>query len=220
MQRTHRPAHRAVRLACVALLAVLTESCSQDAAGPAREPVASVTITPTSAELGIGATAPFQATVKDGVDRVLGDRRVVWTSSDPAIVSVSDVGVATAKQAGTAQIAATSEGKFAIAIVTVAAPVPPPPPARPPEPAASVRIVPEKAELKVGETIQLRAVAYDRSGAVLTGRHFAWVSSKPSVATVDADGRVKAVAKGDATITASSEGKAGTSKVEVSKRDD
>jgi len=50
---------------------------------------------------------------------------------------------------------------------------------------------------------------------VLTGRTVSWGSSTPSVATVSGSGLVTAVALGTATITASSEGKSGTSAITV-----
>ena len=211
----------AIRGASVALLGAVVASCTPQTTDASRDPVASVTITPTAAELGVGAAVPFQATVKDGSDNVLADRRVVWNSSDTTIAVVSDLGVVTARRAGSAQVAASAEGKYAIAVVTVvpppAPPSPPAAPAPPGAPVASVAVIPSKVQLRVGETLRLQAVAYDHARAPLAGRSFTWVTSKPSVATVDAAGLVTAVGKGSATITATSGGRSGSSSVTVSR---
>jgi hypothetical protein len=61
--------------------------------------------------------------------------------------------------------------------------------------------------LIIGQTLQLTATTRDATGATLTGRSVAWVTSAPAVLTVDATGRVSTVAAGTATVTATSEGK-------------
>lgn len=61
----------------------------------------------------------------------------------------------------------------------------------------------------------LSAVAYDARNAVLTNRAVSWTSSNTSVASVDATGKVTAIAPGTATITATAEGKQGTAGVTV-----
>src|SRR5207249_1403422 len=52
-------------------------------------------------------------------------------------------------------------------------------------------------------------------GTALSGRTVTWASSNTSMATVSSSGLVKGVAAGTATITATSEGKAGTAAVTV-----
>ena len=54
--------------------------------------------------------------------------------------------------------------------------------------------------MKTGESIALKGVLSPRSGTGITD--FAWNSSNPSVATVDANGKITAVAHGNAIITA------------------
>jgi uncharacterized protein YjdB len=148
---------------------------------------------------------PLQATVKDARGNVLSDRAVYWQVRDTSIARVSATGVVTGRKPGTVQVAASSEGKFAIASVTVL-----------PAAVASVVVLPAQAQLTIGATAQLRAVTYDSVGGVLTGRAVIWASSNQSVATVNGDGLVTALATGTATITATSEGKTGTGAVTVS----
>src|SRR5438309_962391 len=77
-------------------------------------------------------------------------------------------------------------------------------------PVASVAVAPATASLTVGQTAQLTATPKDSAGTALTGRTVTWASSNTSMATVSSSGLVKGVAAGTATITATSEGKAGT----------
>ena len=96
---------------------------------PPPVPVATVTVSPASATLDIGATSQLSATTRDANGNVLTGRVVTWTSANTAIATVSATGLVTAKAGGTTQVTATSEGKIGSASITVnAAPPPPPPP--------------------------------------------------------------------------------------------
>ncbi|MEO7086447.1 MAG: Ig-like domain-containing protein [Gemmatimonadaceae bacterium] len=111
------------------------------------EPVATVTVTPPSATIVLGATASFTATAVGLGGAVLTGRSFTWTSSNPAVVSVSssgNVATATAVSLGTATITATSEGASGTAAVTVT----PPPPACPAD---------QALHLAIGETRALTA---------------------------------------------------------------
>jgi uncharacterized protein YjdB len=87
--------------------------------------VASVTVTPATASVSVGATQQVTATPRDSGGSVLSGRPVTWSSSAPAVATVSGSGVATAVAAGTTTITATSEGQSGTAAVTVAAAAPP-----------------------------------------------------------------------------------------------
>ncbi|MGQ9525434.1 MAG: cohesin domain-containing protein [Armatimonadota bacterium] len=85
-------------------------------------------------------------------------------------------------------------GNGAIKVMGVA---PPPPPT-----VAKVEVTAPTTTLKVGETVTLTAKALDATGAEIAGQTFTWASSDSAVATVDATGKVTAVAAGKADITA------------------
>jgi len=74
----------------------------------------------------------------------------------------------------------------------------------PPTPkVAQVNIAtPASTTLKVGDTVTLTATAVDSTGATVPNQTFTWTSDTPAVATVDATGKVTAVAPGTAKITA------------------
>ena len=78
-------------------------------------PVESVVVTPSTLEVGAGATGALTAEVTGMGGTVLRDRKIVWASANPAIATVSDVGVVTGVSAGRVDVAATVEGKSGIA---------------------------------------------------------------------------------------------------------
>src|SRR5207253_3147841 len=84
-----------------------------------------------------------------------------------------------------------------------------------PVPVATVTVAPASASIFVGDTKQLAVVTKDANGNELTGRSVSWVSDHPEIATVSSTGLVTGVAVGSATITATSEGKTGTSAITV-----
>src|SRR3989475_9643098 len=73
-------------------------------------PVASVTVSPASVNILVGATVQLTATLKDSAGHVLSGRTVSWTSGDPVVATVSASGLVTGLTVGTATITATSEG--------------------------------------------------------------------------------------------------------------
>ena len=70
-------------------------------------------------------------------------------------------------------------------------------------------------KLDRSEQASFTATVRDASGAVLTGHAVTWSSSAASVATVSSTGTVTGVGPGNATITATSDGKSDTRAVQV-----
>ena len=114
-----------MRLTCfrriaLLLVALITAASASDCGAPTQPPaVASVTLSPGSADLAVGAAVAFTATVRDSAGNALQGRQVFWASEDTSIVTVSDLGVVTARQPGETRIAASAEGRSAIATLTV-----------------------------------------------------------------------------------------------------
>ena len=88
-------------------------------------PVATVSVTPTSAAIQPGQTVQLTATTKDANGNVLTGRVVTWSTSDGTIATVSTSGLVAGVAAGTATITATSEGKSGTATILVGTPPPP-----------------------------------------------------------------------------------------------
>ena len=83
-------------------------------------PVNSVTVAPTTATIAAGTTQQFTATLRDELGNVLTGRAVNWTSSDPAIATITGAGgLASGLRPGTVTITATSEGRSGTAQLTV-----------------------------------------------------------------------------------------------------
>lgn len=97
-----------------------TSSFSRYAVLEVSLPVAVVTVSPPTGSVMIGGTTGLTATLKDGNGTTLTDRPVTWTSSGPAVATVSGTGVVTGVAVGgPVTITATSEGVTGSAQVTV-----------------------------------------------------------------------------------------------------
>src|SRR5437667_67697 len=167
-------------------------------------PVASVSVTPATATIGVGQTAQYAAITRDAFGNPLGGRTVTWSSSNPGVATVNGAGQATGVAAGSATITATSEGQGGTATITVSTVL-----------VASVTVSPATASVQAGQTVQLAATPKDANGNPLSGRTVTWASSNSAVATVGGSGLVTGVTAGSATITATSEGESGTSALTV-----
>ena len=118
------------------------------------------------------------------------EQTVTWTSSDPSVASVDKSGLVTAVAVGNATItASTTDGTDlkATCAVTVF------------KLATSIVLNKPEATLEAGSQEQLTATVLPSDAA----QSVTWTSSDPSVASVDKNGLVTAVAVGNATITAS-----------------
>src|SRR5439155_988163 len=117
-----------------AVFGALSNTVSGTTAAGAPKPVASVTVSPTSASVTVGGTQQFTATLRDASGAVLTGRTVTWTSTALNVATVSAGGLVSALLAGTTTITATSEGKSGTATTTVTALPPPPSGSWPDEP--------------------------------------------------------------------------------------
>ena len=167
-------------------------------------PVASVSVTPASATLAPGATQQLTATPKDAIGNALTGRIITWGSDNTAAATVSSSGVVSGVAAGLANITATCEGKSGSSAITIFVP-----------PVASVSVTPASATLAPGATQQLTATPKDAIGNALTGRIITWASDNTAAATVSSSGVVSGVAAGAANITATCEGKSGSSTISI-----
>jgi alpha-tubulin suppressor-like RCC1 family protein/uncharacterized protein YjdB len=167
-------------------------------------PVGSVTVSPGELTLLAGETQQLTAIASDEAGNLLEGRSIAWTTSVPAVATVSATGVVTAVGTGSATITATSEGKSGSSTVSVAS-----------APVASVTVSPGELTLLVEASQQLTAIVLDQAGNPLLGRAITWETTEPTVATVSATGMVTGVGGGSATIIATSEGKNGSAAVSV-----
>ena len=164
--------------------------------------VSSVSIDKTSVSLNVGESVTLAATVKP--DNAT-NKTVSWSSSNASVASVDASGKVSAVAEGTATITAKAGDKTATCSVTVTKKV---------VAVESVTLDKSSLELNEGETATLTATVKPDNASDKT---VTWSSSKTSVATVDANGKVTAVAEGNATITAKAGNKSATCSVTVTK---
>jgi len=90
-------------------------------------------------------------------------------------------------------------------------------PTSPPGPTAvaTVSVSPTTVDMIAGDTEQLQVTLSDATGVTLTGRTITYASSSGAVAAVSSTGLVTAVGAGSATITATSEGRSGSTSLTV-----
>lgn len=95
---------------------------------PSVVPVASVTMSVTTASLTAGESVQLVAVPKDGSGNTLTGRTITWATSNGAVATVSGSGLVHAVAAGQAAVTATVDGQSGTTAVTVSAPATPPPP--------------------------------------------------------------------------------------------
>lgn len=162
--------------------------------------VASVSVAPATSQVQIGSTQQLNATVTSANGPV-SNPAISWSSSNPAVVTVSVLGLATGISAGNATITATSSGSSGSANVVVSAPAA--------LPITSVTVTFNSPTLLAGQSTQATAVARDANGIIVTGHPVLWVSSDAPLASVSPSGLVTAIAGGSATIVAKIDGVVG-----------
>ncbi|MEP6573856.1 MAG: Ig-like domain-containing protein [Gemmatimonadota bacterium] len=194
-----------VRGLLIVALSVLV-ACGGDHTAPSATtvPVATVVVAPGTATILVGSTLQLSATLQDAAANPLTGRPVAWATSNGALATVSSGGLLTAVAAGPITVTASSGGKAGTAQITVNL-----------VPVAAVSVVPGSGSVSLGKSSQLTAVTTDSVGHPLTGRPVTWASDNQASVTVSSSGVVTGVAYGNATITASSNGKNGTALISV-----
>jgi uncharacterized protein YjdB len=89
------------------------------AAVTVRAPVASIEVFPEAAEIAPSETLEFGAITRDKDGNLVTARLIVWSSSDDEVATVSQTGLVTGIDDGTARITATTEGEKGSALITV-----------------------------------------------------------------------------------------------------
>ncbi len=160
-------------------------------------PVASIDLDQAAITLDKGTTASLKATV---LPADATDPSVTWTSSDEAVVSVDGNGKIKALKGGSAKITAKAGDHSAVCIVTVIAPV------------EGVTLPDASVSLVKGRSLTLKATVLPEDA---TDKSVSWSSSEPSIASVDASGKVTGLTVGKAVITATASGFTASCEVNV-----
>ncbi len=168
--------------------------------------VARVTLSPSSVSIEEGGTQQFSATAFDSDNTMISGKTFTWTSSSASVATINSSGLATGEDAGSTTIRATVDGVSGTATLTVT---------EPPPVVARVTLSPSSVSIEEGGTQQFSATAFDSDNTMISGKTFAWSSSRTSVATINASGLATGVDAGSTTIRATVDGVSGTATLTV-----
>lgn len=169
-----------------------TDSCSITVSN-AKVSVTGVSLNKNVASIYTGNTEKLIATVTP--DNA-SDKSLIWESNNTAVATVS-AGTVTAVKAGNAKITVTTvDGNFSAACAVTVEDIPYD------VKVTGIEIASGTASVAVGATKYLSATI---KPADATNKNIEWTSSDTSIATVSPAGIVTGVAKGSATITATTE---------------
>ncbi len=148
-----------------------------------------------SQQLAVGATFADQSSG----DVTAASTGTMYRTSNPNVATVSPNGLVTAVGAGTAILSALNDGTLGLATVTVRS-----------ASLTSLDVIPASVAITLNPIFPASPVLLQTSGLLSDGKSLdltlassgtTYSSSAPSVAAVDPDGRITAVAPGAATIT-------------------
>lgn len=169
-----------------------------------RVPVAMVAFAVATQSINVGDSVVVSAVVTDAAGAILTDRSVSYSSAAPAILQVSATGTVVGVAPGIASVTATSGGiSGALSVHVQALPV------------ARIVINPHTLDVATGASGLLTIQALDARNNVASSSALTYLSSNPSVVSVQPPGRFVAIAPGSAVITIGSDGVSGTIPVTV-----
>ncbi len=177
-------------------LVVLQQVTSTTA--PPQQQIAKVEVQPSGGEVPIGGKMRFSARALDAAGQVVPAAEIGWFVGGD-VGNVDSTGEFIGGYQGYARVTAVGfirgvQGSqvFGAALVHVL-----------PEPAARIVLDPHPARLVAGSRLTISAAAFSRHGDRRSDP-VTFTSSNPRIATVTADGRLRAINAGRATITAAS----------------
>ncbi|MDD6928748.1 MAG: Ig-like domain-containing protein [Porphyromonas sp.] len=136
--------------------------------------------------LYVGVKAQLSATV---LPENTTDKSIAWRSLNPTVASVSETGLVTALAIGNVTITATTTNGQTAQIEFAVVPTP----------VSAITFDKTSVKLKATESVKIIATVVPEDA---TNKNINWTSSNNSVASVDAEGVVTAIAIGEAVITA------------------
>src|SRR4051812_7002759 len=195
--RTCGAAFRRILASVLSAFAAASCGAAGDSSGPASSTPAltslNVQLSADTIETGLVATAAAVGFDQSGAH--IGTGTVAWSSTSPAVATVTPEGVITGLTPGRTTLVASSNGMQGKRDLTVIAPV-----------VAHLLITPETARLLRGATLPLSTAAITVNGRLVEGRPVTFATSDSTRAVVSPTGVVTAVSPGDVVVTATSEG--------------
>ena len=203
--------------ALTAIVMLALSACTQEEIDQLLNSVNSIKLDQTQVEMTVGETLNLFATV----DPFKGDTKVVtWTSSSPDVASVkgTEIPDVTGINMPAGEVTALKEGETTIT-------------AKAGDKSATCKVIVKKADDGGGNIGAVTELKLDKAEVHMSpgqvwqlnatvkpeGASISWSSNKTDVATVDREGKVTAVALGEAVITASAGEKSAQCLVKVEK---
>lgn len=184
-----------------------TVGMAQLTVSPQSQVLTTITLTPPTAAITVGDEQQFTATPRDQNGAPISNVSLTWTSSNDAIASIDQAGLARGVSEGRVTLTAAGSGNVAgTAELTIHT--------KPPA-VATVALSPAMGVAKVGETMTFTAVAKDAAGVEVPNVAFTWSAANTEVAEVDGAGVATAKALGTVVISASAEGRTGSATLTV-----
>ncbi len=183
-----------VVISCLLAMSIVTANITvaQHSSSSSSSAVPTVQITPETTDIAVGQKVKFNVVAKDATGKVVAAKPSTWVAAPFDLAGVDDSGTVSFFAPGEVLVGAIVNGKPTFITVRVKT-----------GPVARVDIDPVNAPLVVGATRKLSTVARGAEGNPRSDVVISWVSSNPSVATVDAAGVVMGVSPGEAKITGS-----------------
>lgn len=194
----------------------LLTACADDPAGPVdpgpEDPpppveVDTIELVGVDFELSPGETLQLTARARSANGEVLPGHTFTWATDDDTVATV-EAGLVTAVAPGEVIISATTGDVTGGVILTVVDD-------EPPAAVDHVTVDRDQVTLVIGGAVLLDAQPRDADGAPLD-RAITWSSSAPDIVAVNEQGAIVALAVGSADVTATSEGKSATVRVNAS----
>lgn len=198
MARATRPLFWNVLAA--SLVAFLISACSEEEKKKAPPPPPTATTLEWAVEPvrldAFEATEQLGLIVKDQDGNEMEDQLILWASSDESVVEVDETGLVTARANGQVEISASVGEELSITLPVEVAQL-----------ATAASVEPKSLTLDaVDAQGKLQVVIRDRNAFVIEAAEVVWLSEDESVATVDTEGSVTAVAAGTTEVRARVEG--------------
>lgn len=153
-------------------------------------PAAKIDVLPLTAKLVAGQRLRVIGRVYSATSDKRTDR-ITWKSANPAIATVSEVGLITAVKAGTVAITANVGGLNKAMSVTVALGT-----------LTALSLTPNNANARTGDLLRFAVTAKDAAGKTIAGLTPTW-SFSPGHGVIDDDGAFVGYEAGEYTVTAS-----------------
>ncbi|MCC6770406.1 MAG: Ig-like domain-containing protein [Gemmatimonadaceae bacterium] len=194
------------RLAIAAAAIVLTACGGERASAPPPVARESLAIHLPDGEWYPGDEIALSAVVRDADGELIPNAPVTWSVSSDAHAVLGANGVATLLQSGPVTFTARYGNIIESEALTVR-----------PLSVTQVTVLPSTLQLQVGEASPLGLRVQGAGGRDVLGRIVTLSSDDPTIAFMDAAGRVHAVAPGVTTVRAIADGVPGTARVEVAR---